>query len=62
MKTSPDSLPAPALEPATDARFDLGGEIARRLSAVAGNWIIPAPYANPAMLEMFRDRDRPPYR
>jgi hypothetical protein len=43
-------------------RFDLGGEIGRRLKAVTEQWILPAPDANPAMLAMFRDRDRKPYR
>lgn len=52
----------PALNPAPASRFDLGGEIRRRLAAVTDQWILPAPSANPAMLEMFRDRDTEPYR
>ena len=50
------------LERIPDTQFHLGGEIGRRLAAVTEQWILPAPYANPAMLEMFRDRDRKPYR
>ena len=50
----------PALEPA-GATFRLEGEIGRRLAVVTDQWILPAPYANPAMLEMFRNRDRKPY-
>ncbi len=46
----------------TEAQFDLGGEVGRRLAAVTEQWILPVPYANPAILEMFRDRDRRPYR
>ncbi|MGC9349076.1 MAG: hypothetical protein ACP5JG_13105, partial [Anaerolineae bacterium] len=32
------------------------------LSAVTDQWLLVAPKANPAMLEMFADRDVPPYR
>jgi len=44
----------------TDTEFSLGGELGRRLEAVTRQWILPAPYANPGMLEMFRQRDRKP--
>jgi len=40
----------------------LQGEIGRRLDAVVEHWLLPAPDANPGMIEMFRLRDRtPPY-
>ncbi|MBN2293367.1 MAG: glycoside hydrolase family 127 protein [Pirellulales bacterium] len=40
----------------------LEGPMAVRLDAVIENWLIPAPDANPGMLEMMRLRDRkPPY-
>ena len=59
----PIALPAqPALALLPDATFALGGEVGRRLAAVTEQWLLPAPFANPAMLEMFRDRDRQPYR
>ena len=45
-----------------DARFALGGPVGDMLGAVTHNWLLPAPAANPAILAMFRDRDRPPYR
>ncbi len=48
------------LESIQEARFDVGGEIGRRLEAVTRQWILPAPHANPGMLEMFRLRDRKP--
>ena len=51
----------PQLEPIQSAKFDIDGEIGRRLDAVTQQWILPAPLANPAMLEMFRNRDRQPY-
>ena len=53
--------PAPALNPIPQVKFQLTGEIARRLRAVTDQWILPAPFANPGMLEMFRNRDRTPY-
>lgn len=43
-----------------DVTFTLGGEIGRRLDAVTRQWILPAPFANPGMLEMFRQRERAP--
>lgn len=51
----------PALNAPPAVRFRLEGEIGRRLQAVTEQWILPAPFANPAMLEMFRNRDRKPY-
>jgi DUF1680 family protein len=44
----------------TEYRFE--GFLGDYLEAVTEQWIKPAPYANPAMLEMFRDRDRYPLR
>ncbi len=52
----------PALTASLQTEFRLEGEIGRRLAAVTEQWILPAPAANPAMLAMFRDRDRKPYR
>jgi DUF1680 family protein len=53
--------PTPAVNAIPEARFALEGEIGRRLAAVTAQWILPAPFANPGMLEMFRNRDRKPY-
>ena len=50
----------PMFETCVDTGFSLAGEIGRRLEAVTRQWILPAPYANPGMLEMFRQRDRKP--
>jgi hypothetical protein len=33
-----------------------------RIEANVRHWLLPAPAANPAMLQMFRDRDRAPRR
>lgn len=54
-------------EPALDlavpqVRMTLEGPMAARLDGIIRNWLIPAPDANPGMLEMMRLRDRtPPY-
>jgi len=43
-------------------RMSLEGPMAERLDRIVHNWLIPAPDANPAMLEMMRLRNRkPPY-
>jgi len=58
-----DAAPVPpALSAASQARFQLSGTVGERLRANERQWLLPAPAANPALLEMFRDRDRPPYR
>ena len=44
------------------AKFNLNGWIGNYLSAVSEQWLKVAPFSNPAMLEMFRDRDREPKR
>lgn len=53
---------APVYERATDADFDLQGPIAAYLQAVTEQWLLPTPDANPAILDIFRDRDRLPRR
>jgi hypothetical protein len=50
----------PTLATCADAGFALAGEIGRCLEAVTRQWILPAPHANPGMLEMFRQRERKP--
>jgi DUF1680 family protein len=44
------------------ARFELRGWIADYLGAVGDRWLKVAPFRNPAMLDMFSDRDREPKR
>jgi DUF1680 family protein len=43
-------------------KFQLRGRVHDYLAAVTNNWLKIAPTSNPAMLEMFRDRDRQPLR
>jgi uncharacterized protein len=42
--------------------YRFGGSVGRALTRITDNWLLSAPDANPAMLEMFADRDVPPYR
>src|SRR5262245_34697355 len=54
-------LPArDALEPIPGVRFHFRGELGRRIEADVEQWLLPAPRANPGLLEMFELRDRRP--
>jgi DUF1680 family protein len=44
------------------AKFRFGGHVQAYLSGVTDQWLKVAPSGNPAMLEMFHDRDRRPLR
>ncbi|MHB0857641.1 MAG: beta-L-arabinofuranosidase domain-containing protein [Anaerolineae bacterium] len=58
-----DNKPVPlALERVPSARYVLHGLVEQRLAANLEHWLLIAPQANPAMLEMMRDRDRQPRR
>ena len=50
------------LRPPRGAKYTFHGFIERRLAANLEQWLLVAPQANPAMLDMFRDRDRLPRR
>lgn len=52
----------PALERTDTARFRLRGWLAERLRVNRDQWLLTAPSSNPSMLQIFRDRDREPYR
>lgn len=52
----------PSLQRAESARYQFDGWMGRYLGNITDNWLMTAPDANPAMLEMLRDRDRQPYR
>jgi hypothetical protein len=60
-----DETPPPSRRPACErvpgARFALEGPVRAYFGNVTRQWLLPAPEANPAMLAMFRDRDRRPY-
>jgi uncharacterized protein len=53
---------APVFQRPAGLRAQLGGVVGERLRANLENWELRAPEANPAMLEMFTDRDRKPGR
>ena len=55
-------MKSPECERIPQTRFDLEGWLAAYLENVTEQWLLVAPRANPAMLEMFRDRDCSPYR
>lgn len=52
----------PVCEPPAGARSRFDGWIGRRLEVNLNHWLLTAPVANPAILQMFRDRDRQPRR
>ncbi|MCK6472694.1 MAG: glycoside hydrolase family 127 protein [Planctomycetes bacterium] len=52
----------PALRLIPKARFHLKGHIKQRIGGVIEQWVLPAPFSNPAMLEMLRHPDRLPLR
>lgn len=47
---------------AEGAHFELQGRVREYLDNVTRQWLLVAPESNPAILEMFRDRDRKPFR
>jgi len=60
---APAGLPddqAFVFQPAREARFRCSGRLGERIRANVENWLLPAPAANPGMIEMFRLRDRQP--
>jgi len=62
-KVSDAAAGTPAVDPAVPRiQMTLDGPMAARVDGIIDNWLIPAPDANPGMLEMMRLRDRrPPY-
>ena len=62
LAADPVLVKQPSCERAAGSYFELSGNIADYLRGVTRQWLLVAPDANPAMLEMFRDRDRQPLR
>jgi DUF1680 family protein len=52
----------PIFEKTTNTIFKFDGFIKERIDANLQNWLLTAPGANPAMLQMFRDQERQPNR
>jgi DUF1680 family protein len=56
------SVSSPVLQASQGGQFELAGIVRQRLQACLDQWWLVAPDANPALLQMFRDRDRQPER
>ena len=52
----------PKLNRVAATRFALHGVVGEYLDSVTRNWLLTMPDTNPAVLEMFRDRDKMPHR
>jgi hypothetical protein len=50
----------PLFQPILNAQFEFTGVLGQRIDANVENWLLPAPSANPGMMEMFHLRDRKP--
>ena len=48
----------PVFEKLTGLKCVIGGVMGDRLSAITESWLLPAPLANPMIINMFRTRDR----
>ncbi|HEV8607181.1 MAG TPA: beta-L-arabinofuranosidase domain-containing protein [Tepidisphaeraceae bacterium] len=57
----PDQAP-PKFDRPSNLSINLGGRVRDYVNAVTDNWFLRAPADNPAILAMFRDRDKQPYR
>ena len=55
-------MPGSHFDRPPDATYTLRGYLGAYIKNVTSQWLLQAPDANPAMLEIFRDRDLPPYR
>jgi DUF1680 family protein len=55
-------MPSPHCDRLSATSLSLDGPIAAYLRGVTAQWLLVAPEANPAMLEMLHDRDRQPFR
>ena len=53
---------APALKRARLSECKLSGYVGAQIDLAVTNWLLRAPDANPAMLQMFADRDKEPFR
>ena len=59
-KLSPALKVNPVFQSDLKARFKFNGFVGERIRANLESWLLEVPRANPAILQMFRDRDRKP--
>jgi DUF1680 family protein len=57
-----EGIRLPLCDRIAGTKFQMQGRVLEYLSGVTEQWLKVAPLSNPAMLEMFRDRDRRPLR
>ena len=62
MAGAEESVEGPQLDRVRGAEFRLGGVVREYVDAITREWLLGMPDRNPAILEMFADRDRKPYR
>ncbi len=62
MLIPPDMKATPALSPVKDFASKLSGYLQARVSKVVDNWFLEVPESSPAILQVFRDRDKRPVR
>ena len=55
-------MPKPALDRPDGVRYELHGVIGEYVAAITREWLLKLPDTNPAILEMFADRDKQPPR
>ena len=55
-------MPRPRCTRIAKTQFEIEGICGEYCENIIDQWLLIAPKANPAMLEMFRDRDAQPYR
>jgi len=60
--TLPKLTIEPVFKKSAGVSFDIRGFVGERVNANLENWLLTAPAANPAMLQMFRDQKRKPSR
>ena len=56
------TAPADKLGRIPDTRYELNGVFQEYISGITEDWILPLPQRNPAVLQMFADRDQQPHR
>jgi DUF1680 family protein len=62
MQSTKQNSKKPVFESLLHAKLTLSGLVGERIKANERNWLLTAPKSNPAMIEMFHDRDRTPPR
>ena len=55
-------MPKPVLDRPDGVRYELHGVIGEYVAAITREWLLKLPDTNPAILEMFADRDKQPPR